>query len=79
MAKQFHIGQRILVFNSRLKLFPKKFWDKWNGPYMVCDVFSNGVLELQHPPTGDIFKVNGQRVKPFLQAPSVSTVLAVGL
>ena len=77
MAKQFQTGQRVLVFNSRLKLFPGKFWDKWNGPYIVRAVFSNGVLELQHPPTGDTFKVNGQRVKPFLQAPSVSTVPSV--
>ena len=77
MAKQFQIGQRVLVFNSRLKLFSKKFRDKWNSPYIVRVRFSNGVLELQHPPTGDTFKVNGQRVKPFLQAPYVSTVPSV--
>ena len=64
-AKSFTAGQQVLVFNSRLKLFPGKFRDKWNGPYIVKEVFPNGVLELQHPNSGDVFKINGHRAKIF--------------
>ena len=59
----------MLVFNSRLKLFPGKFRDKWNGPYYVKTVFTNGVLELHHPKSGEVFRVNGHRVKVFLPKP----------
>ena len=45
-AKSFKEGQQVLVFNSRLKLLPGKFKDRWNGPYNVITVFLNGVLEL---------------------------------
>ena len=65
-AKKFTEGQQVLVFNSRLKLFPGKFRDKWNGSYCVKTVLPNGVLELQHPNSGDTFKVNDHRVKIFL-------------
>ena len=73
-AKTFIEGQQVLVFNSRLKLFPRKFRDKWNGPYYVKNVFPNGVLELQHPHSGDTFKVNGYRVKGFLPQPGTGLV-----
>ena len=31
-------------------------------------VFPYGVVELENPKNGELFKVNGQRVKPFLEA-----------
>ena len=57
--------QQVLLFNSRLKLFPEKFKLRWFGPFVITQVFPYGSVELMHPKRGR-FKVNGQRVKIYL-------------
>ncbi|CAN6723545.1 unnamed protein product [Malus baccata var. baccata] len=37
-AKTFAIGQKVLLFNSRLRLFPGKLRSKWVGPFIVTNV-----------------------------------------
>ncbi|KAL0354747.1 UNVERIFIED_CONTAM: Retrovirus-related Pol polyprotein from transposon.6 [Sesamum radiatum] len=44
--KDFSEGDKVLLFNSRLKLFPGKFRSKWSGPYTVTTVFPHGAVEL---------------------------------
>ena len=34
--------QQVLLFNSRLKLFPGKLKSKWSGPFTVTQVFPYG-------------------------------------
>ncbi|XP_062109871.1 uncharacterized protein LOC133821741 [Humulus lupulus] len=66
--KEFQPGQHVLLFNSRLKLFPGKLKSRWSGPYTVVMVFPYGSLELKNR-NNETFKVNGQRVKPYLGGP----------
>ena len=35
VRKEFEPGQQVLLFNSRLKLFPSKLKSKWSGPFTV--------------------------------------------
>ena len=72
--KHFEVGQLILLFNSRLKLFPEKLKSKWGGPFEVVQVFSYGVLELMNLRDGARFKVNGHRAKPYLGQQEAKTV-----
>jgi hypothetical protein len=60
-----HRGQPILLFNSRLKLFPGKLKSKWSGPFIVKDVSQHGAVEVMTPDGGRSFKVNGQRLKHY--------------
>ena len=62
---KFQEGDQVLLFNSRLKLFPCKLKSRWLGPFVVKRNFPYGVVELEHPKTG-IFKVNGQRLKLYI-------------
>ena len=55
--KEFEAGQQVLLFNSRLKLFPEKLKSRWSGPFIVTLVFSHGGEEFMHPEKGT-FKVN---------------------
>ncbi|XP_060972606.1 uncharacterized protein LOC133038461 [Cannabis sativa] len=65
VRKEFQPGQQVLLFNSRLKLFPGKLKSRWSGPFTVIKVFPYGAVELkgEGPNT---FKVNGQRLKLYL-------------
>ena len=62
--KEFMAGQQVLLFNSRLKLFPGKLKSRWSGPFTVTKVFSHGGAEVSHPEKG-AFTVATQRLKPY--------------
>ena len=65
-GKKFEIGQKVLLFNSRLKLFPGKLRSRWSGPFVITQVFPYGAIEIQGA-TDNKFKVNGHRLKPYFE------------
>ena len=65
--KIFEVGEKVLLYNSRLHLFPGKLRSRWSGPFVVKKVYPYGAIDIENPRNGNIFKVNGQRVKPFLE------------
>ncbi|XP_076895260.1 uncharacterized protein LOC143547819 [Bidens hawaiensis] len=67
-VKEFKCGDRVLVYNSRLKLFPGKLRSRWVGPYTVKEVFPHGAIELQDV-DGSLWKVNGHRLKHYIGGP----------
>ncbi|RDY00921.1 hypothetical protein CR513_15835, partial [Mucuna pruriens] len=52
-------GQRILLFNSNLKLIAGMVSSKWDGPFVITHVFPYGVMELMDENTNNTFMVNG--------------------
>ncbi|KAM1277774.1 hypothetical protein ACFX2J_029878 [Malus domestica] len=64
-GKTFSIGQKVLLFNSHLRLFPGKLRSKWIGPFVITNVFVHGAIQIQSLKTGHEFKVNGHRLKPY--------------
>ncbi|XP_038889385.1 uncharacterized protein LOC120079304 [Benincasa hispida] len=61
------VGQKVLLFNSRLRLFPGKLKSRWFGPFIIKTIFPYGTIELMREDGTDAFKVNGQRVKPYCE------------
>ena len=43
-----------------------KLKPRWDGPFIVKDVFNHGAVAVEDPRDGRILKINGQRLKPFL-------------
>ena len=64
--KSFHVGQKVLLYNSRLHLFPGKLRSKWTGPFEIKDVSPYGAIEIENPHSGNMFKVNGHQLKSYL-------------
>ncbi|GJZ51717.1 reverse transcriptase domain-containing protein [Tanacetum coccineum] len=60
----FNVGDQVLLFNSRLKIFSGKLKTRWSGPFTIAQVFPYGTVELSQP-DGPNFKVNGHRVKHY--------------
>nr|GEU80634.1 reverse transcriptase domain-containing protein [Tanacetum cinerariifolium] len=60
----FNVGDQVLLFNSRLKIFSGKLKTRWSGPFTITQVFPYGTIELSQP-DGPNFKVNGHRVKHY--------------
>ncbi|GKB68962.1 reverse transcriptase domain-containing protein, partial [Tanacetum coccineum] len=60
----FNVGDRVLLFNSRLKIFSGKLKTRWTGPFTVAQVFPYGTVELSQTDRPN-FKVNGHRLKHY--------------
>ena len=55
------------MYSSWLHMFPRKLRSRWNGLFVVKVVYPYGAVEIENLETGKSFKVNGQRLKPFLE------------
>ena len=64
--KEFHVGQKMWTYKSRLGFFLGKFKYRWFGPCVVTNVFPRGALEVHSPQKNQTFRVNGYRVKPYI-------------
>ena len=65
LRKEFKIGESVLKYNSRLRLFPRKLKSKWSGPYIVIEFTPFGEVTLKSNSRNE-FKVNSQRLKHYL-------------
>ena len=77
--RTFEPGQHVLLYNSRLKLFPGKLKSRWSGPFIVHQVFPHGAVEIFKASEGTIFKVNGQRLKHYFGGDVVQQVTSISL
>ena len=66
LRREFKAGEQVLLYNSRLKLFPRKLKSRWSGPYIVVTSTPFGAVTLKEK-SGSEFKVNGQRMKHYLR------------
>ena len=67
IRKTFEPHQKLLLYSSRLHMFPGKLRSRWTGPFVVKVVYPYGAVEIENPKNGKSFKVNGQHLKPFLE------------
>ena len=47
LRKEFKAREQVLLYNSRLKLLPKKLKSRWSGPYTIVASTPFGVLTLK--------------------------------
>ncbi|XP_016173222.1 uncharacterized protein LOC107615694 [Arachis ipaensis] len=62
----FEEGQKVILYNSRLKLFPGKLRSRWSGPFLITKVSPYGHIEIMEEKSQETFTVNGQRPKHYL-------------
>ena len=65
VKRDFHEGEVVLLYNSRLRLFPGKLKSRWSGPFKVVKVYPYGAIKISNDKSGT-FKVNRHRLKPYL-------------
>nr|GFA81898.1 reverse transcriptase domain-containing protein [Tanacetum cinerariifolium] len=66
-------NDKVLLFNSRLKIFSGKLKTRWSGPFTITRVFPYGTIELSQL-NGPNFKVNGHRMKHYFDGDIPSNV-----
>ena len=69
--KNFKQGDQMLLYDSKLHLFPSKLKLRWTGSFTIQEVYLNGSVDLLNSKDNRVFKVNGQRLKPYAAQHSV--------
>ncbi|XP_055823310.1 uncharacterized protein LOC129891854 [Solanum dulcamara] len=65
VTRTFKPGQKVLLFNSHLRLFPGKLRLKWSGPFEVVRMSAHGAVDLWYRTKSTMFVVNVQQVKHY--------------
>nr|GEV83051.1 reverse transcriptase domain-containing protein [Tanacetum cinerariifolium] len=60
----FNVGDQVLLFDSRIKIFLGKLKSRWSGPFTISKIYPYGTAKLIHP-DGCNFKVNCHRLKHY--------------
>ena len=63
--KTFNQRDQVLLYESKLHLFPGKLKSQWTCPFIIHQAYLNGSINLFNPKDKRVFKVNEQRVKPY--------------
>nr|GEY74822.1 reverse transcriptase domain-containing protein [Tanacetum cinerariifolium] len=60
----FNVGDQVLLFNSRLKIFSGKLKSRWFRPFTISEIYPYGTAKLIYPDDCN-FKVNCHRLKHY--------------
>nr|GEU42463.1 reverse transcriptase domain-containing protein [Tanacetum cinerariifolium] len=60
----FNVGDKVFLFDSRLKIFSGKLKSRWSGPFTIFEIYPYRTAKLIHP-DGCNFKVNCHRLKHY--------------
>ncbi|GJU45881.1 reverse transcriptase domain-containing protein [Tanacetum coccineum] len=69
-----YVGDQVLLFNSRLKIFSEKLKSRWSGPFTITEVYPYGTAKLSHA-DGSNFKVNCHRLKHYYRGDTPPLVI----
>ena len=64
-CKHFQKGDQVLLYYSKLHLFPGKLKSRWTGLFTIQEAYLNGSVDLLNAKDNQVFKVSGQRLKPY--------------
>ena len=65
IARKHFQKWEVLLYDSKLHLFPGKLKSRWVGPFTIQEVYLNGSVDLLNAKDNRVFKVNAQRMKPY--------------
>ena len=68
VRKTFEPNQKVLLYSSRLHMFPGKLRSQWTGPLVVKVVYPYGQVKIENLENGKSFKVNWPMPKAISRA-----------
>jgi hypothetical protein len=70
LKREFHVGEKVLFYRSRLRFFVGKLLSKWEGPYVIEEVYRSGAIKIASLKDDSTQVVNGQRLKYYISGDS---------
>jgi hypothetical protein len=70
LKREFHIGEKVLLCRTRLRFFAGKLLSKWEGPFIIEEVYCSGPIKIASLKDNTMQVVNGQRLKHYIAGES---------
>ena len=70
--REFDVGDHVLLYNSRLRFFAGKLLSKWEGPYIIQEVYRSGAIKINNAEGTNPKVVNGQRIKHYISGTPIN-------
>ena len=64
--REFKVGEYVLLYNSRFRFFAGKLLSKWEGPYVIEEVYWSGAIKINNFKGTNPKVVKGQRIKHYI-------------
>ena len=64
--REFNVGDYVLLYNSRLRFFAGKLLSKWEGLYIIEEVYRSGAIKIRNAEGKNPKVVNSQRLKHYI-------------
>jgi hypothetical protein len=70
IKREFHVGEKVLLYRSRHRFFAGKLLSKWEGPFVIEEVYRLGAVKIALLKDNTTQVVNGQRLKHYISRDS---------
>jgi hypothetical protein len=70
LKREFHVGEKVLLYRSRLRFFAGKLLSKCEGPFVIVEVYRLGAIKIASLKDDTTQVVNGQRIKHYIAGDS---------
>jgi hypothetical protein len=71
MIREFK-NDHVLVFNPNLRFFAGKLLSKWEGPYIIEEVYRSRSIKINNSEGNNPRVVNGQRIKHYISGTPIN-------
>jgi hypothetical protein len=70
LRENFMFVRKVLLYRSRLRFFAGKLLSKWEGPFIIEEVYRSGAIKIASLKDNTMQVVNGQRLKHYISGDS---------
>src|SRR3989337_2813557 len=75
--QEFKVGEQVLLYNSCLRFFAGKLLSKWEGPYIIEEVYRSGAIKINNSEGTHPRVVNGQRIKHYISGTPINVEINI--
>ena len=69
---EFKVGDQVILYYSRFRFFAGKLLSKWEGPYIMEEVYHSGAIKINNSEGTNPRVVNGQRIKHYISGTPIN-------
>ena len=74
---EFKAREYVLLYNSHFRFFAGKLLSKWEGPYIIEEVYRSGAIKINNFEGTNPKVVNGQRIKHYISSTPINVEINI--
>ena len=77
MKREFNVGDKVLLYRSHFRFSLGKLLSKWEGPYLIEEVYRSGAIKINNFEGTKPQVVNGKRLKHYMAGDPINVEVDV--